>query len=177
VLTLDPHEDLLGNFDAVHASPPCQRFSDLAKRNDNADEWPDLIDPVREMLIASGLPFMIENVEGAPLREPVMLCGTMFDETSVIRHRLFETNWPLTAPEHGKHPLVFTHDKRKAHYGRLDQDTSYVQVTGGGNATLANKRRAMGMPWASGRGCNEAIPPAYSEWIGHQLMAVLDASR
>lgn len=173
VLTLDPFDDLFANFDVVHASPPCQRWSDLAKRNANADDWPDLIEPTRDLLKRSGLPFVIENVEGAPLHDPVMLCGTMFDETSVIRHRLFETNWPLVAPPHGRHPLVFTHDKRKAHYGKLDQDTSYVQVTGGGNATLANKRRAMGMPWASGRGCNEAIPPAYAKWIGDQLMEEL----
>ena len=162
------------NVAAVHASPPCQRFSDLAHRNGNGDEWPDLIEQTRNTLAASGLPYVIENVEGAPLIDPVTLCGTMFDETSVLRHRLFETNWPLVAPHrHPTHPLVFTHDKRKAHYGRLNQDHSYVQVTGGGNATLANKRRAMGMPWASNNGCNEAIPPAYTEWIGRQLIAQL----
>lgn len=158
-------------FDAIHASPPCQRYSDLARRNGNADEWPDLIPEVRRLLERTGLPYIIENVEGAPLVDPVTLCGTMFPETFVIRHRLFETNWPLNPPaEHPRHPLVFTHDKRKAHYGKLDQNTSYVQVTGGGNATIANKRRAMGMPWASGGGCNEAIPPAYTEFIGRQLI-------
>jgi DNA (cytosine-5)-methyltransferase 1 len=156
---------------AVHASPPCQHYSDLAHRNGNADEWPDLVDQTRNVLQRSGLPYVIENVEGAPLIDPVTLCGTMFPELAVIRHRLFEANWPLTAPaEHPRHPLVFTHDKRKAHYGRLDQDTSYVQVTGGGNATLANKRRAMGMPWANNHGLNEAIPPAYTEFIGRQLI-------
>jgi DNA (cytosine-5)-methyltransferase 1 len=163
-------------FAAIHASPPCQRFSDLAKRNGNAADWPDLIEPVREALIATGKPYVIENVEGAPLRDPVMLCGTMFPDLRVLRHRLFETNWPLTAPAHGKHPLVFTHDKRKAHYGQLDQDTSFVQVTGGGNATLANKRDAMGMPWASNHGLNEAIPPAYTEHIGRQLAAHIGAA-
>ena len=62
-------------FDAVHASPPCQRFSDLAKRNGNADEWPDLIEPLRPILRMIGRPYVIENVEGAPLRDPAMLCG------------------------------------------------------------------------------------------------------
>ncbi len=156
--------------DAYHASPPCQRFSDLAHRNGNADEWPDMIPDVRRELVRTGRPYVIENVEGAPLIDPVTLCGTMFVETSVIRHRLFETNWDLQAPDHPSHPLVFTYDKRKAHYGQLDQDTSYVQVTGGGNATVANKRRAMGMPWAHTRGLNEAIPPAYTEHIGRQLI-------
>lgn len=159
------------DVDAIHASPPCQRYSDLAHRNGNADNWPDLVPKVRSALRLLGLPYVIENVEGSPLIDPVTLCGTMFDETSVIRHRLFETNWPLVAPKfHPTHPLVFTHDKRKAHYGRLNQDTSYVQVTGGGNATIANKRRAMAMPWADNHGLNEAIPPAYTEFIGEQLM-------
>ena len=165
----------LRSFDVIHASPPCQRYSDLARRNGNADEWPDLVPVIRELLEATGRPYVIENVEGAPLRDPVMLCGTMFPGLRVIRHRLFETNWPLEAPEHGKHPLVFTYDKRKAHYGKLDQDSSFVQVTGGGNATIANKRAAMGMDWASGHGLNEAIPPAYSEHVGRALLAHLDS--
>lgn len=164
----------LSEFDAFHASPPCQRYSDLAKRNGNADDWPDLVDDTRLALQRrtehNGRPYVIENVEGAPLRDPITLCGTMFDETRVIRHRLFESNMPLVTPEHPTHPLVFTHDKRKAHYGKLDQNVDYVQVTGGGNATVANKRDAMGMPWASGYGCNEAVPPAYTEFIGAQLM-------
>lgn len=160
---------------AVHASPPCQRFSDLAKRNANGDQWPDLVAPVRHLLRILGAPYVIENVEGAPLHDPVVLCGTMFPGLRVIRHRLFETNWDLTPPpEHPKHPLVFTHDKRKAHYGKLDQDTSFVQVTGGGNATLANKLDAMGIDWmTSHHEVNEAIPPAYTEWIGRQLMDVI----
>jgi DNA (cytosine-5)-methyltransferase 1 len=167
----------IDTFDAIHASPPCQRYCDLAARNGNAAEWPDLIPILRPLLRATGLPYVIENVEGAPLDDPVMLCGTMFPELRVIRHRLFETNWPLTAPPHKlPHPLVFTHDKRKSHYGHLDQDTAYVQVTGGGNATLANKREAMGMPWASNHGVNEAIPPAYTEHVGAQLLAHLRGS-
>ncbi len=161
----------IDTFDAIHASPPCQHYSDLANRNGNAEAWPDLVPVVRRLLVATGLPYVIENVEGAPLNDPVMLCGTMFPELRVIRHRLFETNWPLAAlPHKTPHPLVFTHDKRKGHYGRLDQDTAYVQVTGGGNATLANKRDAMGMPWATNHGVNEAIPPAYTEFIGRQLV-------
>lgn len=159
----------LRTFDAIHTSPPCQSYSDLAHRNGNGASWPRLIDPVRKLLDDSGLPYVIENVEGAPLIDPVVLCGVMFDELRVIRHRLFETNWTLTAPPHGKHPLVFTYDKRKRHYGKLNQDTSYVQVTGGGNCTVANKRSAMGINWMTGHELNESIPPAYTEWIGKQL--------
>lgn len=159
------------HFDAIHASPPCQRFSDLAKRNGNGDAWPDLIGPTRELLQRTGLPYVIENVEGSPLRDPIVLCGTMFPGLRVIRHRLFESNMALSAPlDHPRHPLVFTHDKRKAHYGKLDQDISFVQVTGGGNCTVANKRDAMGIDWMDGAELNEAIPPAYTRHVGRQLL-------
>jgi DNA (cytosine-5)-methyltransferase 1 len=160
-------------FDVIHASPPCQRYSDLAHRNGNADDHPDWIAQVRTYVNAYRKPYIIENVEGAPLQDPIRLCGTMFPGLRVIRHRLFETNFPIHPPEHGRHPLVFTYDKRKAHYGKLDQDTSYVQVTGGGNCTVANKRAAMGINWMNGAELNEAIPPAYTEFIGRQLMKVL----
>jgi len=94
----------------------------------------------------------------------------MFPGLRVIRHRLFESNVPLRVPAHGKHPLVFTHDKRKSHYGLLHQDTSFVQVTGGGNCTLANARDAMGIDWMTKDEINEAIPPAYTEFIGAALL-------
>lgn len=165
------------SFDAIHASPPCQRFSDLAKRNGNADAWPDLVGPIRDLLVASGRPYIIENVEGAPLIDPVMLCGTMFPELRVIRHRLFESNIPLTAPAHGKHPLVFTMDKRKSHYGKLNEWTSPVQVTGGGNCSKAAAADAMGIDWMTKNELNEAIPPAYTEHLGRQLMAHLQSRR
>lgn len=161
---------------AVHASPPCQGYSDLQKQNKRA--YPLLIAPIRERLEKLGLPYVIENVEGAPLHEPIVLCGTMFPGLRVIRHRQFESNIELAAPAgHPEHPLVFTHDKRKAHYGKLDQDTSFVQVTGGGNATIANKRAAMGIDWqVTNLEVNEAIPPAYTKWIGDQLMAYIEAA-
>lgn len=165
---------LRDNFDLIHASPPCQRYSDLAKRNGNADAWPDYIPQLRKMLKRSGVRYVIENVEGAPLVDPIMLCGTMFPELRVIRHRLFECSFPAVAPPHvSRHPLVFTYDKRKAHYGRLDQSTSFVQVTGGGNATVANKADAMGIDWMTGAELNEAIPPAYTEYIGTQLVTAV----
>lgn len=156
-------------FDIIHASPPCQHYSDLAKRNGNAHEWPDLIPDVRARLLESGLPYIVENVEGAPLVDPIVLCGTMFPGLRVLRHRLFESNIILIQPPHPRHPLVFTHDKRKPHYGKLDQDSSFVQVTGGGNCTIANARAAMGIDWMTKGEINEAIPPAYTRFIGMQL--------
>lgn len=164
----------LQRFDFIHASPPCQHYSDLAKRNGNAEDWPDLVGPVREGLQRAGVPYVIENVEGAPLVNPVMLCGTMFPGLRVLRHRLFEASFPIEQPEHPPHPLVFTHDKRKAHYGKLDQDTSFVQVTGGGNARIANKRAAMGVTdRLTNHEINEAIPPAYAEHVERSFSAHL----
>lgn len=159
--------DILG-YDAIHASPPCQAHSDLQKQSKIA--YVDLIEPVRERLNRIGLPYVIENVDGAPLVDPVKLCGTAFPELRVIRHRLFEANFPLygtTCPK--KHPLVFTFDKRKPHHATLDQNTAFVQVTGGGNCSVANKGAAMGIDWMRGRELNEAIPPAYTKFIGDQL--------
>ena len=163
--------DVLGCCDPsrlalIHASPPCQRYSDLARRNGNADAWPDLLPLVRYALMATGAPYVIENVEGAPMNRPVVLCGTMFSGLRVLRHRLFEASFHIPTPAHPKHPLVFTHDRRKAHYGLLDQDAAFVQVTGGGNCTVKNKADAMGIGWMNGHELNEAIPPAYTEHIG-----------
>lgn len=160
----------LGLFDAIHASPPCQHYSDLAHRNGNADEHPDLIPQVRELLEATGLPHVIENVEGAPLRDPIRLCGVNFPSLRVIRHRLFETNFPVPEFFHHKHPLCYTRDKRKAHYGKRDEMVDYVSVNGGGNCSVAAARDAMGIDWMTKAELNEAIPPAYTTWIGFHLM-------
>jgi DNA (cytosine-5)-methyltransferase 1 len=160
----------IAQFDAIHASPPCQAYSDLAKRNRNADEWPRLIEPIRKILIKSGLPWIIENVDGAPLRNPVVLCGTMFPGLRVLRHRLFESNFPIVQPPHGKHPKVHTFDRRKSHFGKTDEWRDFVQVTGGGNCTLAAARAAMGIDWMTKNEINESIPPAYTEYVGLQLL-------
>lgn len=167
-LTLDP--DFIASFDAIHASPPCQSYSDLAKRNGNADAWPRLVEPVREMLVRSGLPYVIENVDGAPLLNAVVLCGTMFPGLRVLRHRLFEANFEIVPPPHKKHPKVHTFDRRKSHYGKTNEWKDFVQVTGGGNCTLAAAREAMGIDWMNKGEINESIPPAYTEFIGQELL-------
>lgn len=167
----------LSGFDFIWASPPCQRFSDLAKRNGNGADWPDLIEPVRRRLSSFGAYFVIENVDSAPLRKDLVLCGTMFASLRVLRHRVFEANFPINQPDHGRHPLVFTRDKRKAHYGKLDQDSAFVQVTGGGNCSKANAASAMGIDWMTKNEMNEAIPPAYSEFIGKAAIAHIQASQ
>jgi DNA (cytosine-5)-methyltransferase 1 len=162
--------EFIACFDAIHASPPCQSYSDLAKRNRNADAWPRLIEPVREMLVRSGLPYIIENVEGAPLLNPIMLCGTMFKGLRVIRHRLFEANFTILRPPHGRHPICHTFDKRKSQYGKTDEMRDFVSVNGGGNCSVAAARSAMGIDWMTKNELNEAIPPAYTRFIGEQLL-------
>lgn len=165
----DALEVPLDCYDYVHASPPCQAYSDLQHRTGRS--YPQLIRPVRERLLKWGGYYVIENVEGAPLVDPIVLCGTMFPGLRVLRHRLFESNMELVAPpHHPPHPLVFTHDKRKRHWDQLDQNTSFVQVTGGGNCTVANARDAMGIGWMNKDELNEAIPPAYTEWVGRQFV-------
>jgi len=163
-------EGFMSGFHAIHASPPCQRYSDLGRRNGNAEQHPDLVEPVRMLLHFVGRPYVIENVEGAPLIDPAVLCGTMFPPLRVLRHRLFETDWPLVAPPHGKHPLVYTLDKRKSHFRRLEQETAFVQVTGGGNCSKAAAAGAMGIDWMTKDELNQAIPPAYTQFIGKQLL-------
>ena len=166
---------LLTSFDAIHASPPCQAYSDLAARNRNGNSWPKLIEPVRDMLVSTGKPYVIENVEGAPLRDYIVLCGTMFPGLRVLRHRLFETNFDLFSPQHGKHPRVHTLDRRKAHYGKTDEWRDFVQVTGGGNSSADSARAAMGIDWMTKRELNEAIPPAYTSFVGDALLERLKA--
>jgi len=164
-------------FTAIHASPPCQRYSVASKsHNGRAADHPDLIADVRAFMHDAGKPYVIENVVGAPLMNPVTLCGTMFGGgygvrgLRVIRHRLFESNIALSVPDHGKHPLCYTMDKRKPHYGQLDEMHDYVQVTGGGNCSVVAASDAMGIDWMTKNELNNAVPPPYTEWIGRRLM-------
>ncbi|MCY4515029.1 MAG: DNA cytosine methyltransferase [Candidatus Tectomicrobia bacterium] len=175
VMTLDPA--WIATFDVVHASPPCQAYSDLAARTGNGHAWPDLVDPVRQLLRRTDRPYVIENVEGAPLQDYIVLCGTMFEGLRVLRHRLFESNVPLTPPGPCKpHPLCHTLDKRKAHYGKTDDMVDFVSVNGGGNCSVVAARDAMGIDWMSKPELNEAIPPAYTEHLGRQIAAYLEVS-
>lgn len=145
-------------YAAIHASPPCQAYSWSAKRWNKA--WEDKVDETREILSWTGKPYVIENVLGAPLQYPVMLCGTMF-ELGVIRHRYFEIN-----PRHAW--LV----PDCQHNGSVS-DGDYVTVAGhggDGKAALHLWKAAMGIDWMTKEELTQAIPPAYTEWIGRQLL-------
>jgi hypothetical protein len=157
-------------FDFIHASPPCQAFSSASiihrNRGKKYDDW---IKPTRELLIKIAKPFVIENVVHAPLHNPIVLCGTMFG-LGVFRHRLFESSHFLFEPEH--HP----------HNGKIG-DLKYFSVAGGSGrwktwgtvhrdvskGTVRQWREAMGIDWMTGKEIVQAIPPAYTEFIGKQI--------
>lgn len=151
-------------FDAVHASPPCQRWTTAQKIRGN--EHPDLIRPLRGLLVDLGLPYVIENVEGAPLHSPVMICGAMFPGLRVYRHRLFETTFPVAIPAHPEHAAKLTK------MGRPPRDAEFMHVVGNFSGVTA-ARRAMGIPWMTRDQLREAIPPAYTEFLGATLLASL----
>lgn len=163
------------DYDAIHASPPCQAYTDSQRQTKAVH--PRLIEPLRELLLWHEKPYVIENVDRAPLVNTTMLCGTMFPGLRVIRHRLFETNFPVVQPHHIKkheHPLVYTTDKRKPHYRKLDQWKAFVMVTGGGNCSLPCAHDAMGIDWNMSKlEINEAVPPAYTQYIGSHLYTYL----
>jgi DNA (cytosine-5)-methyltransferase 1 len=165
---------VLADFAVIHASPPCQAFSTITPTEARSN-WPDLIRPTRELLVATGLPYVIENVEGAraELIDPMRLCGSSFG-LRVRRHRWFESNvWLTSVPcDHA------AQGEAVGVYGSHG-DNSYTYIRPDGTkrgrraANEADARDAMGMPWATWRGCVEAIPPAYAEFIGEQLIATL----
>jgi DNA (cytosine-5)-methyltransferase 1 len=161
------------DFDAIHASPPCQAYSTLTRGTNRGREYPDLIGPTRALLEATGLPYVIENVPGAPLHDPVMLCGSMFG-LGVRRHRGFETNWPLMRPEcqHEAMPKRYKVMRHGATYM-----SRYAPVYGdGGGKEMAQWASAMGIDWMSRDEMTQAIPPAYTEWIGRQLRALIEVA-
>jgi DNA (cytosine-5)-methyltransferase 1 len=169
--------DLAGfdRIDAIHASPPCQTYSAMtACRPGLADDYEALIEPVRERLAASGLPYVIENVVGAPLASGsdlfgahgVELCGGMFG-LDLYRHRLFETSFPVVQPPHPAHVVPAS---RAGHW----QPGTTISVSGN-CAPIAVARAAMGIDWMSRDELGEAIPPAYTEWLGARLLVALDS--
>lgn len=158
-------------FDAAHGSPPCQWASALNRAVGNQDAHENLIPPTRARLLASGLPYVIENVPEArsELHDPALICGASVG-LQVVRHRLFETNWPLMVPT-------------CAHKHGGAADGTYVMF--GGRSPRADGRRVppraserewrdeAGLDFLTIRGARQAIPPAMTELIGYQLMTYL----
>ncbi|MEU2470968.1 DNA cytosine methyltransferase [Streptomyces sp. NPDC012842] len=152
-------------FDFIHASPPCQRYS-RAQKIQHRDH-PDLIAPTRTALEATGRPWVIENVEEAhrELRNPVTLCAAAFGMRT-YRHRLFETggNFTFTPPRHPAHWAPLTKMGRPRAAGHF---AHYV----GNFSGVQEARTDMGVPWMNRDGIRECIPPAYTHHIATALIA------
>lgn len=163
---------LFDRCDLIHASPPCQKYSVLHKLHPERD-YPDLIGLVREALIVTGYPYVIENVPGAPLINPVTLCGSHFDRATewpgigkvgLKRHRLFETSFPVAQPG----PCRCRELLSVPVYGH-GAGGNRAKLKGPGCAQAA--REVMGIDWMTRHGLNQSIPPVYTEYIGRQFLA------
>jgi DNA (cytosine-5)-methyltransferase 1 len=180
----------LEGFDFIWASPPCQAFTAMRFMPD-AKQHPNLIPETRARLIAAGVPYCIENVEGAPLGESghlIMLCGTMFGlktpdgRAELRRHRLFETSFSIPLRPPCRHLATVL----GIYGGHLrDRCRTTIQVMGGGmrnggkarvrdSFTIEEARHAMGIDWMPMSALSQAIPPAYSEFIGRQILEQME---
>lgn len=150
-----------GDFDAIHASPPCQAFSitgNLARAQGKQASGIDLVDVTRDELVRIGRPYIIENVPGAPLHDPLILCGSMFG-LKVRRHRLFETSFFTMQPE-------CDHRGQGRPVGVYGSKGDSIPQGGKTAETLDEASEAMGIDWMPWRSLVLAIPPAYTEHIG-----------
>lgn len=177
----------LDDFDAIHASPPCQAYSVTKSKSahNRKNEHVDLVGPVRERLKRTDKPWVIENVVGAPLVGPIVLCGTQFGLVAndvdgvplrLLRHRLFESNVDIVAPDHQSHSKfpgitasvfgsggTYTPDHRD---DRLRQ--------GGYVPHISVIREIMGIDWMNRYELSQSIPPAYTEHVGRQLLSPVE---
>lgn len=156
----------LSSYDFAWASPPCQRYTRAQNAAKNADAHPDLIDTVREKLEAWGGPWIMENVVGAPMRNPTTVCGLALG-LKVKRHRLFESNLFLMCPPCPSHDqdyyVIFGHEVRNRRHG---------QAAGRKNK-IKEGRAAMGIDWMTRGELSEAIPPAYAEFLMRQVVRII----
>jgi DNA (cytosine-5)-methyltransferase 1 len=160
----------LQEYDVIHASPPCQTFSitqHLRNAQGKSTDKLDLLEPVRNLLIASGKPYVIENVKGAPLINPVQLCGSSFG-LKARRHRLFESNMPLTG-------TTCNHKEQGRPVGIYGSMRDEIPQGGRTAKTMEEAHSAMGIDWMIWGELVEAIPPAYTEYLGKQLIKELSS--
>lgn len=164
------------DFAVIHASPPCQAYSSM-KHMPDSKEHAELIEPTRDALIALGKPWVIENVVGAPLIDSVILCGSMFGlgaaGFNLQRHRQFESNIALTAPGVCNHdgPTIGVYGGHVRCRSSKFWRSTGADFPGMDKKALANE--AMGIDWMTMNQLSEAIPPAYTEHVGSQIIASL----
>lgn len=168
-------------FDVIHASPPCQAFSRTKTLHSN--EHPDLVAITREALIATGKPYVIENVVGAPLRDPLTLCGTEFNLTApdvdgvplkVLRHRLFESNVALRGNGGCRHdPTVLTASIYGAGGGWTPGHRDSPTRRGGYVPHTDVCRALLGVDWTTKHELSQVVPPAFTEHLGRQLIGAV----
>lgn len=165
----DAFEYLASNYwryDAIHASPPCQRYSQMSRvRPGLADEYPDYVPKLSAWLDFYGKPYVIENVQGAPLRDPLILCGHMFG-LDLYRHRGFQCNFRVKTPKHPFHHRSAVHPD--------NWRPGLVMSVVGNCAPIAHAREIMECPWMNRDELAEAIPPAYTQYVGDFLRRRLD---
>lgn len=165
VLDVLKDNSFIDQFDVIHASPPCQTHS-ITKHLRNAQGKStskiDLIPETREALIASGKPYIIENVPGSPLINPIQLCGSSFG-LKVRRHRLFESNMPLIGS-------ICDHKSQGRPIGVYGSLNDEIPNGGKTASTIDEARKAMGIDWAIWTELVEAIPPAFTKYLGEQLI-------
>jgi DNA (cytosine-5)-methyltransferase 1 len=160
----------LDGFDAYHASPPCQKYSMAGQQwRASGKEYADLIEPIRQRLIATGKPYVIENVLGAPLLNPVKLNGSMF-HMRIRRTRLFETSFemPLT--------LIPKEERSNFRMGRPVKEVNVVTPVGH-FSNVPYVRRQMGIDWMTQSELAQAMPPAYTFFIGKYLMQAVSCQK
>lgn len=157
-----------GEVAAIHASPPCQKFTAYRRKGRGVgDGYPNLIPTMRALLERIGIPWVIENVPGAPLQNPILLCGSMFG-LDVRRHRLFESSVPLLAPpcnHTAQRPGRFPGATNRAPMSRATVEIGVWRIP------LEVQKRAMGIDReVTLEELSEAVPPAYAEHVGRQLI-------
>lgn len=163
----DALEFPLEGFDLIHASPPCQLWTAYGRRGGNVGEgYVDLLTPIRERLRESGAPYIIENVSGAPLENPVRLCGSYFG-LDVRRHRFFESNLPLQGS-----PCRHSLQKRRFPQASNRSTLRRTVEVGSWRIPLPIQKKAMGIYWMNKPELSEAIPPAYTKYLGEQVYAL-----
>ena len=158
-------------FDAVHTSPPCQPFTAYRRKGGGVGaSYVDMVAATRDALIATGLPYVIENVPGAPLIEPIRLCGSSFG-LDVRRHRLFESNVLLV-------PVPCDHSWQRPRFAPATNRANLRRTVEVGvwRIPLEVQQKAMGIDWTTLEELSEAIPPAYTEFIGAQLIRELEVA-